>query len=194
MSGPAMTGTAEAFAAARLRSLRIALACAAFAALMLGTAFAAAPLYDLFCRLTGFNGIPLRATSAPATVGSRVVTVRFDANVNKLPWRFAPEDGARRVRIGETVTAYYRITNTSDRPLTGVAAFNVEPAIASAYFNKVQCFCFNETTLQPGETLDLPVVFYIDPDIEKDADLKDLGAITLSYTFFPAANAAKPRS
>jgi cytochrome c oxidase assembly protein subunit 11 len=189
-----IAGTTEALAVARARSLRIALACAAFAALMLGVAFAAAPLYDMFCRLTGFNGMPLRAASASATVSARLVTVRFDANVNKLPWRFAPEEGSRIVRVGETVTAYYRIANRSDQPMTGVAAFNVEPALASAYFNKVQCFCFNETTLKPGETLDLPVVFYIDPDIEKDADLKDLGSITLSYTFFPAATSAKPRS
>jgi cytochrome c oxidase assembly protein subunit 11 len=184
------------FAHARRRRIRMtAMACLAFAGTMLGVAFAAAPLYDLFCKVTGFGGMPLRAASAPqAPIGERQLTIRFDANTNGLPWRFAPEVDATTIRTGETRTIYYRVTNTAKVPVTGVATFNVEPPLAAAYFVKVQCFCFTDTVIEPGETQTLPIVFYIDRDIEKDRDLARLSTMTLSYTFFPAAPKARSTS
>jgi cytochrome c oxidase assembly protein subunit 11 len=178
--------------AVRRRATRTALGCVAFAGFMLGAAYAAAPLYDLFCRVTGFGGTPLRAASAPATPGTRTMTVRFDANVNGLPWRFAPEVGSIKVRTDDTQTVFYQLKNTSDRPVTGIASFNVDPPVASPYFVKIQCFCYTDTTLQPGESLAVPVVFYLDKDLETDRDLSRVSAITLSYTFFPAKTPAKP--
>jgi cytochrome c oxidase assembly protein subunit 11 len=171
---------------------RTAIACVVFAAGMLGAAFAAVPLYDLFCRITGFDGTPMVATSAPGTVGTRPLTVRFDANVNGLAWEFAAERAELALKPGETHTVYYRIRNRSASAATGVATFNVDPGLGSAYFNKIQCFCFTETTLAGGESREVPVVFFIDPEIEKDPDLKNVSTLTLSYTFFAARTPPRP--
>jgi cytochrome c oxidase assembly protein subunit 11 len=172
---------------------RTALACTSIFAGMLGMAYAAVPLYDLFCRVTGFGGTPMVATAAPDKAGERAFTVRFDSNVSPgLNWRFEPEVASVQARVGETLTVFYRLTNTGDRPTAGIASFNVAPDTMGGYFNKIQCFCFNEITLQPGESMEAPVVFFIDPSIDKNRDLRSAGMITLSYTFFPAKGSPKP--
>lgn len=171
---------------------RTAFACLALVVGMTGLAYASVPLYDLFCRVTGFGGTPRIATSSPGITTNRVITVRFDANVSpSLNWRFTPEVPTVDVKVGETKTLFYKVTNTGKTAATGIASFNVEPETAAAYFTKIQCFCFTEHTLQPGETMESPVVFYIDPAIEADPEAKDLAMITLSYTYFPS-KAPKP--
>jgi cytochrome c oxidase assembly protein subunit 11 len=178
---------------ARRAARRTAYLCAGLIAGMAGLSYAAVPLYDLFCKATGFGGTPRIATTGAASVGERSVTVRFDANVAPgLNWRFQPEVTSVEARLGETMTIFYRLTNTGDKPTTGIASFNVLPEMSGAYFNKIQCFCFNEMTLQPGESLEAPVVFFIDPAIEAERDLKSASTITLSYTFFPAKGSPKP--
>lgn len=177
----------------------VALLCAACVALMVGAAYAAVPLYDLFCRVTGFGGTPQIAAVAPGTVLDRKITVRFDANIaGGLPWRFVPEVNAIDVRLGEVVTVYYDVINRSARPTGASAGYNVAPPQSGAYFTKVNCFCFTEQHLKPGEKRQMAVVFYIDPSLANDSDMNDLNTITLSYTFYPtpepqqgvAANAA----
>ncbi len=171
---------------------RTATACVALVVAMVGAAYAAVPLYDLFCRMTGFGGTPMIASSAPAGVSDRTITVRFDANVTGgLPWRFSAEMPSVEARLGETVTVFYKVRNAGPEATTGIASFNVQPALAGAYFNKLQCFCFTEQTLQPGETMDSAVVFFVDPALADDPNVRDLNSITLSYTYFPAKG-AKP--
>ena len=171
--------------ARRLR--RTALACAAFALTMMGVAFAAVPLYDLFCRMTGFGGTPIVGTAPANQVLDQTISVRFDANVAPgLDWQFTPEANEIDVRIGETKTVFYRVRNAGATASTGIASFNVQPPLAGAYFVKLQCFCFTEQTLQPSETLESAVVFYVDPQIVNDPNTRDTPTITLSYTYFPA--------
>jgi cytochrome c oxidase assembly protein subunit 11 len=166
---------------------RTALACAGLAMGMVGLAYASVPLYDLLCRVTGFDGTPIVRASNGSSVVDRTITVRFDANVSPgLPWRFAPETPEVKVRLGETTTVAYKVTNTGDRASAGIATYNVQPDLAGAYFSKLECFCFTEQTLQPGETLESAVVFYVDPRLAEDADVRDLHSITLSYTYFPS--------
>ena len=153
---------------------------------MLGLAYASVPLYRLFCQTTGFGGTTQRADKAPDQTAEATVTVRFDANTSgNLDWTFNPVQTAMTVKVGEQAMAHYRAINRSDRTLTGSAIFNVTPDSVGAYFNKIQCFCFTEQTLKAGERVDLPVVFFVDPDILKDADSKAVKEITLSYTFYP---------
>lgn len=160
--------------------------CIAFFAGMIGMAYAAVPLYAMFCQATGYGGTTKRATQQYANrVLDRDVAIRFDANTAGVPWQFQPVTRSITIKIGETVQAHYTATNKFDRPVTGRATFNVQPELAGPYFNKVECFCFTDTTLKPGETLDMPVVFYVDPDIVNVPELKDLKTITLSYTMFP---------
>jgi cytochrome c oxidase assembly protein subunit 11 len=171
---------------------RTAVACCALVVGMIGMPYAAVPLYDLFCRLTGFDGTPIvRASGAgPAEALDRKVSVLFDANVAPgLNWRFTAEAPQVEVKVGETTTVLYRVTNTGPAPTTGVASYNVQPSLAGAYFVKIQCFCFTEQTIQPGETLESAVIFYVDPAMASDPNVQDLKAITLSYTYFPARNA-----
>jgi cytochrome c oxidase assembly protein subunit 11 len=183
---------AEGAALAR-RHARVALACGAFVAGMVGAAYAAVPLYDWFCRTTGFGGTPIVAASAPAAPIGRRITVRFDANVaSGLPWDFAPETREVEVAVGETKLAHYAARNHWSGPTVGTATYNVSPPQAGAYFNKLQCFCFTEQRLAAGERMDMPVAFFVDPEIDKDPELKSLQHITLSYTFFPAKKPAKP--
>ena len=164
----------------------IATACGVFAAFMVGMAYAAVPLYSWFCRTTGFGGAPQVSSVAPEQVSSRKVTVRLDANVGPgLPWRFEPERTSIEVRIGEVVTVFYRAANLSDRETAGQAGYNVAPTTAGAYFTKINCFCFTEQHLGPGEKREMAVVFYVDPELMKDSEQDDLNTITLSYTFFP---------
>jgi cytochrome c oxidase assembly protein subunit 11 len=175
------------------RDTTIALACAAFVAAMVGAAYAAVPFYNWFCRTTGFGGTTQVSRQAPGQVLDRTVTVRFDGNVaGGLPWRFVPETTAITVRIGEPHTVYYKVTNESARETVGQASYNVTPPTVGAYFSKLNCFCFTEQRMKPGETRDMAVVFYIEPAIAKDSDQDTLNTITLSYTFFPVAQPAKP--
>jgi len=160
---------------------------------MAGMAYASVPLYRLFCQVTGFGGTTQRAESAPGTVTDQVITVRFDANVADLPWRFEPVQLEVAAKVGEPQLIHYRAHNTSGRPVTGQATFNVTPDKAGQYFDKIQCFCFTEQTLKGGEVVDMPVQFFIDPAILKDRNLDDVNTITLSYTFFRAKNQAADR-
>jgi len=152
---------------------------------MLGLSFAAVPLYRLFCSATGFGGTPRAASAAPLEKGQRQLTVRFDANVAPgLPWKFAPETPQIRLHTGETATVYYKALNESGRETAARAAFNVSPDSAGAYFNKIACFCFDEQRLGPSETREMPVLFYLDPSLEKDPAMEGVHTVTLSYTFF----------
>ena len=170
----------------RRRDAVVAAACGAFVAVMVGAAYAAVPLYDWFCRTTGFGGTTQVAKSAPANTLDRVITVRFDANVSPgLPWRFVPEKNSIDVRIGEVLTVYYTVTNLAARDTVGQASYNVTPPTTGAYFQKINCFCFTEQSMKAGETREMPVVFYVDPALAQDAEQKGLNTITLSYTYFP---------
>jgi len=153
---------------------------------MTGMAYAAVPLYDLFCRVTGYGGTTQVATASPTEVLDREITIRFDANVSpKLDWEFKPAQPSMKVNIGESALAVYEARNPTDAPLAGTATYNVTPAIAGYYFSKVQCFCFTEQVLEPGRRMDMPVSFFVDPAIMDDPDARDITEITLSYTFFP---------
>ena len=171
------------------RNARIAVICAVVFAGMVGAAYASVPLYRAFCQLTGFDGTPRRAEAASDQVLGKTLTVRFDANVRDLPFAFNAEQTAQKVRIGETKLAFFKITNTSDKPVTGRAAFNVVPEQAGPYFRKLQCFCFEDQTLQPGETIEAPVLYFIDPEYARDFETKGKKEVTLSYTFFPSVEA-----
>ena len=171
-------------------NLMVAGVCLAFFGGMLGMSYAAVPLYALFCKVTGYGGTTQRVTQYSDTVLDRLITVRFDANVSGgLPWEFQPVARSVEMKIGETVQADYRATNLFGTPASGRATFNVTPEMAGAYFNKVECFCFTDTELKPGQTMDMPVVFYVDPAIVDVPELKDIRTITLSYTFFPIEGA-----
>ena len=177
----------------RGRDLIVAAACGAFVAVMVGAAFAAVPFYNWFCRTTGFGGTTQVASSAPAGMLDRKVTVRFDANVAPgLPWRFAPEVNSVDLRIGEVATVYYDVVNTSARATEGQAAYNVTPPTVGGYFAKINCFCFTEQRLAPHERRDMPVVFYVDPALVGDSEQDDLNTITLSYTMYPVQQPTKP--
>lgn len=156
---------------------------------MTGMAFAAVPLYEAFCRVTGYGGTTQTAETAPAQALERRIEVRFDANTAPdLPVEFAPKQSAETLRIGETGLAFYTVRNTSDEPVVARATYNVTPHVAGQYFAKLECFCFQDRVLAPGETADLPVVFFVDPELVADPDTRDLGTITLSYTFFRSVN------
>lgn len=171
------------------RNVKVFAACGAIVAGMVGMAYAAVPLYDLFCRVTGYGGTTQIAQYDPGQILEREVTVRFDASVNRdFPWRFEPLQREMTVRVGETALAFYRATNDTDRPVTGIASYNVTPFKVGPYFSKLECFCFNEQTLQPGESMDMPVIFFVDPLLDGEARLDDIRTITLSYTFFAAGD------
>lgn len=177
----------------RRRDIVVAASCGLCVAFMVSASYAAVPLYDWFCRATGFNGRTQVATSAPDGALGRKITVRFDANVGPgLPWRFEPEQNSIDVRLGEVVTVNYRVINETARPITASAAYNVTPLTIGAYFQKINCFCFTEQTLKAGEKRDMPVVFYVDPSIEQDLDGADVNTITLSYTFYPQREPSRP--
>lgn len=162
-------------------------ACAVFVAAMVGMSFAAVPLYRIFCEATGYGGTTRRAEAAPASALDREITVRFDANIgNGLGWSFRPLQREVRMKVGEVGQVAFVASNRGAAETTGTATFNVTPGEAGAYFNKIACFCFTEQTLAAGQTVDMPVVFFVDPAIADDPDLDVVGTITLSYTFYPA--------
>jgi cytochrome c oxidase assembly protein subunit 11 len=169
------------------RDALVAAICGFVVVLMVGASYAAVPFYDWFCRATGFNGTTQVATSAPSAAPlARKIAVRFDSNVAPgLPWRFQPEQTEIDINIGQVATVFYTVTNQSARTTTGQAAYNVAPLTVGSYFQKINCFCFTEQTMAPGEKREMPVVFYIDPSIVRDSDNGGLNTITLSYTFYP---------
>jgi len=176
----------------------LALSLAGLVAAMVGLSFAAVPLYRMFCQATGYGGTPQRVEQASDTVLDRTIRIRFDANVAPgLPWKFEPVDRVIEVKIGETALAFFKASNTSDAPVTGTAVFNVVPELAARYFAKIECFCFKEQTLAAGASIEMPVTFFVDPKIIEDEDTKNIGEITLSYTFYRTGKepgvAAAPR-
>ena len=172
------------------RNTRTALWMALLAVAMVGLAFASVPLYRLFCQVTGFGGTPVRADRAPGAVAGEI-GVRFDANINPaLPWRFEPVQKTIRIEPGARTQILYRATNLVARPTTGEAVFNITPTQAGQYFSKIECFCFTEQTLKGGQSVEMPVVFFVDPKIREDEDTKHIDEITLSYTFYPVESPA----
>ena len=171
---------------ARLRrNKRVALYCLAFIAFMVGAAYAAVPIYNMLCRLTGLDGTTQVSTGNAKGIIDRDMTVRFDSNVaGGLPWAFEPETKQITLRTGETKTVFYRVTNLTDRAISATATYNVTPDQAGPFFDKLNCFCFSEQTLGPKETAEWPVVFFLDPALEKDDAMKRVDQLTLSYTFF----------
>lgn len=165
---------------------RIAALCLAGAVGMVGVSYAAVPLYELFCQVTGYGGTTQRVEQVSDRILDRTIKVRFDANTsNGLNWQFEPAQRVVELRIGETTQIAYRAANNSANASSGQATFNVTPQAAGAYFNKIDCFCFTETELQPGDSMDMPVVFFVDPAIVDAPETKNIKTITLSYTFFP---------
>jgi cytochrome c oxidase assembly protein subunit 11 len=180
-------------APARLgRDAMVASICGFVVVLMVGASYAAVPFYNWFCRATGFNGTTQVATAAPSSAPlARKIAVRFDSNVAPgLPWKFEPEQTEINIKIGEVVTVFYTVTNQSARTTTGQAAYNVAPLTVGKYFEKINCFCFTEQTMGPGEKREMPVVFYVDPSITEESDNDGLNTITLSYTFYPVRDPA----
>ncbi|MBL8703064.1 MAG: cytochrome c oxidase assembly protein [Alphaproteobacteria bacterium] len=171
---------------------RLALGLVGIVVAMVGLSFAAVPLYQWICAVTGFGGTTMRADRAPDTPGERMITVRFNADIggSDLPWRFRPLENSVTLRVGEERLAFYRAENVGREPVVGTATYNVTPHKASIYFKKIACFCFTEQELAAGESLDMPVSFFVDPAIADDPRMRDVGTITLSYTFFRAPNAA----
>jgi cytochrome c oxidase assembly protein subunit 11 len=181
-----MTKPNEPVPVSHRRDILVAGSCGAVVAGMVAMSYAAVPLYDWFCRTTGFNGRTQVATSAPAQTLDRKVTVRFDSNIGAgLPWRFTPERTSIEVRLGEVVTVDYFVINESARETAGVAAYNVAPLTFGKHFQKINCFCFSEQRLKPGEKREMTVVFYVDPALAEDPDARGETTITLSYTFYP---------
>jgi cytochrome c oxidase assembly protein subunit 11 len=175
------------------RDLLIAFACGGFVATMVGVSYAAVPLYSWFCRSTGFGGTTQVSHAAPADISDRTVTVRFDSNIAPgLPWSFEPERRTIDVKLGEVVPVYYKVTNEAARITTGQAGYNVTPPTVGIYFEKINCFCFTQQTMKPGETRDMAVVFYVDPKLAKDSEQDTLNNITLSYTFYPEKTPEQP--
>ncbi len=184
-----------AIALGQSRNNRTALLAGAIAVAMVGLSFAAVPLYRIFCETTGFGGTTQRASVAQADavqVTGKPMTIRFDANHrNDLPWDFYPEKPTQKIQVGKRNMAIFVAKNLTARPITGTARFNVTPEQAGRYFNKIQCFCFNEQTLAPGQEVRMPVVYFVDPKIDSDPDARDIQEITLSYTFYPVDEAGK---
>lgn len=177
------------------RNMRVAAFSALTAVVMVGAAYAAVPLYDLFCKVTGYGGTTQVAVGEAGVILDREVTVYFDANTNRnLPWSFEPVQRSITVRVGETALAYYTATNNSSEPVTGVATYNVAPYKAASYFSKLECFCFTEQTLQPGESIEMPVLFFVDPLIDEERRMDDVTSITLSYTFFESQDGGSARA
>ena len=169
------------------RNARLAWTMVGVVGCMLGMAYAAVPLYEAFCKATGFAGTPLVAAAGDRPVIARTVQVRFDSNTDSgLPWRFEPEQREVTVHLGEQKLVYFRATNKSQRPIVGTATYNVTPESSAGWFDKIQCFCFTEQLLQPGQSVDMPVVFFVDADMDKDRRYDDIKTITLSYTFHEA--------
>ncbi|MBO9507594.1 MULTISPECIES: cytochrome c oxidase assembly protein [Thalassospira] len=169
----------------KARNKRVLLSCVAIVGGMIGLSYASVPLYALFCQVTGYGGTTQVATDAPRDVSEKTIKIRFNADVNsRLPWQFKPEQREITVKLGEDNLAYYMAENMSVKPITGQALYNVTPLKAGQYFSKIACFCFDEQTLEPGQRVDMPVSFYVDPAIAEDPNTRDVKTITLSYTFY----------
>lgn len=182
-----MSDRAAQLAANNRRNINVVVACGVFVVAMVGMAYAAVPLYDMFCRVTGYNGTTQRVEQASAVILDQKIRVELDTNMaSELSWGFKAVERYVEPKIGETIQVNFRITNPSDKPETGRAVFNVTPMVAGAYFNKLECFCFTDLTLKPGETREMPVVFFVDPEIVNHQETKNLKVITLSYTFYPS--------
>ena len=166
------------------RNAKVGMICALGFVAMIGAAYASVPLYKAFCQITGFDGTVRKAEVAPDKVLDRKLTIRFDANVRDLPWKFTAEQTSQDIRIGETGLAFFKVTNNGDQPITGRAIYNVVPESAGAYFQKLECFCFSDQTIAAGETIEFPVVYFVDPKFAEDAETKGKSEVTLSYTFF----------
>ncbi|MDF1793603.1 MAG: cytochrome c oxidase assembly protein [Thalassobaculaceae bacterium] len=178
--------------ATRRSNRRVAVVLGGIVVGMVGVSFAAVPLYSIFCAVTGFGGTTSRADAAPGMTVDRKFTVRFDANVNEgLDWEFVPAVRTAEVEMGVETLAFFRATNDSDKPVVGTAAFNVTPHKSGQYFMKIDCFCFTEQVLMPGQTVDMPVQFFLDPELMKDPKMDGVTTITLSYTFYPAEDQSK---
>jgi len=177
-------------ARAKRRNARLALVCASVFAAMVGAAFAAVPLYRAFCQVTGFDGVVRRADAAPDKVLAKTVVIRFDANVRDLPWTFKALQTSQTLQIGATGLAFFQVTNNAATPMTGHAVYNVVPEQAGAYFQKLQCFCFSDQTIGPGKTVEFPVLYFVDPKYAEDFETRGEPQVTLSYTFYPAQDAA----
>ncbi len=178
----------------RDRKIRTGLMALGLAVGMTGLGYASVPLYRMFCQVTGFGGTTQKAdeSAVPGAVAGKTILVRFDANhVPALDWEFKPENKLDSVALGEREMAFFAAKNLSDKPVTGMATFNVSPAQAGKYFNKIQCFCFNQQTLKPGEAVRMPVTYFVDPKILDDPDARNIQEITLSYTFYPVDEAKK---
>jgi cytochrome c oxidase assembly protein subunit 11 len=175
------------------RDVLIAAGCGVLVASMVGASFAAIPLYKIFCRVTGFAGTTQVARIAPKHELGRELTIRFDSNVAPgLPWKFEPEQNEIKLRIGEVATVHYKVVNEAARAITAQASYNVTPTTVGAYFDKINCFCFTEQSLKPGETREMTVVFYVDPAIVNNRDQDTLNTITLSYTFYRLPEPERP--
>jgi cytochrome c oxidase assembly protein subunit 11 len=179
-------------AALEQRNMRVGLLALLGACAMLGLGYASVPLYRIFCQVTGFGGTTQVATEAEADLAERMarssgapmISIRFDANVDSgMPWEFRPAQVTDSVQIGQRDMAVFKAKNLSSKPITGTASFNVEPEQAGKYFNKIQCFCFTEQTLQPGQAVDMPVLYFVDPAARDDPNMQGVEQITLSYTF-----------
>lgn len=174
------------------RNRRLVLILVAAGVFMGGMAFFAIPLYHKFCELTGTGGTARRAYAASATISDKTMRVHFDANTSAIPWSFKPETPFQDVRVGKTNVAYFQVTNASDHAVTGRASYNILPDTMGPYFMKLQCFCFTNQTLKPGESRSFPVVYFLDPKLTKDGDTKGASDVTLSYTFFEVKDAKTP--
>lgn len=174
------------------RNARVALICAVAFFGMVGAAYAAVPIYKAFCQLTGFDGTTRKAEAAPDHALDKTLTIRFDANVRDLPWDFRTKQTSQVAKIGETKVAFFQVKNRSDKAITGRAVFNVVPEQAGPYFQKLDCFCFSDQTIQPGETVDMPVLYFVDPKYATDFETENKSEVTLSYTFYPSTSAPAP--
>lgn len=167
------------------RNRRTAVAAFSVVGLMVGTSFAAVPLYDLFCRVTGFGGTPMIGGPAAPGPTDQQITIRFNANTqSNLPWRFEPAQRSMQLRLGEEALGFYTAQNLSEGPATGISTYNVTPEVVGRYFHKTACFCFEEQTLVAGQSVEMPLVFWIDPKIAEDPNTRNIRTITISYTFF----------
>jgi cytochrome c oxidase assembly protein subunit 11 len=176
------------------RNARLALICVGAFVAMTGAAYAAVPIYKAFCQATGFDGATRKAASASDTVLNNALLVRFDTNVRDLPWDFTAEQSSQTLKVGETGLAFFKVTNTSDKPMTGRATYNVVPEQVGPYFQKLECFCFTEQTIKAGETMEFPVVYFVDPKFAEDENTKGKKEITLSYTFWQAVEPGKAQA
>jgi cytochrome c oxidase assembly protein subunit 11 len=176
------------------RNGRVALICGVVFVAMVGAAYAAIPFYRAFCQATGYGGTIRKAEAAPGAVLDQTLEIHFDTNVRGLPWDFSSEQSSQTVKIGETKVAIFKVTNHADHPVTARAVFNVAPDQAGVYFRKLSCFCFSDQTVAAGATVEMPVLYFVDPKYAQDFETKGGKLITLSYTFFPATDVKPPKA